>query len=91
MKYSIEYSTQFKRDIRKVKRRGCDLNELFDIVEMLANDIALPERNHDHPLIGKYAGCRECHIRPDWLLIYEKTNEIRLVSMLRTGSHSDLF
>lgn len=72
MSYNVEYSTQFHRDIRKAKKRGLQLTDLFEVVEILASGKNLPEKNKDHNLTGIYAGCRECHIHPDWLLIYEK-------------------
>lgn len=91
MSYNVQYSTQFRRDIRKAKKRGLQLTDLFEVVEILVNGATLPEKNKDHGLTGDYAGCRECHIHPDWLLIYEKKEEIKLLSLLRTGTHSDLF
>ena len=73
------------------KKRGLDLNELFTVVEMLANDIDLPEKHHKHLLHGDYNGYWECHINPNWLLLYEKDTEIRVLSLYRTGSHADIF
>lgn len=71
MKYKIKPTTIFKKQVRLMSRRGCDLNLLIETVDMLALGIQLPEKYHDHPLSGKWKGYRECHIRPDWLLIYK--------------------
>lgn len=91
MKYNLKYTGKFKKDIKLAKKRGLNIEVLFDIVNLIANDIKLPEKNKDHELLGNYVGSRECHIQPDWLLIYEKDTEIKLLSLIRTGSHSDLF
>ena len=64
---------------------------LNEVIKKLAQDIQLPEANLDHPLKGQYKGCRECHIQPDWLLIYSKEDRINLLSLVRIGTHSDLF
>lgn len=90
-KYDVKPTTKFRKDLKLAKRRGLLLSDLYEVVEKLANDETLPEKNHDHPLHGDYDGYRECHINPDWLLIYEKLTEIRILSLYRTGSHSDLF
>lgn len=67
------------------------MNKLFTVVEKLANDEILEENYKDHKLTGNYTGCRECHIEPDWLLIYEKVDDNLILILNRTGSHSDLF
>ena len=83
------YSGQFKKDYKLAGKRGEDIAELKKIISELLIGNDLPPKNQDHMLSGNYRGCRECHINPDWLLIYEVTeNEIKLI---RTGSHSDLF
>ena len=88
---TIKYHTMFKKDFKKIKKRGYDISRLEKIVELLANEVPLPEQFKDHNLSGNYNGFRECHIAPDWLLIYQvNNNELDLV-MSRTGSHSDLF
>lgn len=89
--YDVKSTTRFRKDLKLAKKRGLVLDNLFDVVEKLAKDEPLPEKNHDHQLCGDYEGYRECHISPDWLLIYEKDVEIRIISLYRTGSHSDLF
>ncbi|WP_339868622.1 type II toxin-antitoxin system YafQ family toxin [Pseudohongiella nitratireducens] len=85
----IVQSTRFKRDIKKARKQGKNLDELKAVIELLATSNQLPEKNLDHNLSGIYAHYRECHIRPDWLLIYRiAEDELRLA---RTGSHSELF
>lgn len=91
MSYNIKATHQYDKDVKLAKKRGLDINKLIDIVCKLASDETLPARNRDHALTGNYEGCRECHISPDWLLIYQKAEEIKLLTLIRTGSHSDLF
>lgn len=91
MKYEIQRTNQFKKDYKLAKKRGCNIDELKEIVAMLANGINLPEKYKDHALKGDYINCRECHIEPDWLLIYKITETVMILSLERTGSHSDLF
>lgn len=83
-------TTQFKRDYRKIAASGrYSRKDFLTVVELLALDKSLPAKFRDHSLVGEWKGYRECHIKPDWLLIYEKPdNELILV---RTGSHSELF
>ena len=69
--YNIRPTTKFQKDLKRVKKRGFDISLLTDIIKKLAAGEPLPEKNRDHQLSGDYAGCRECHITPDWLLIYE--------------------
>ncbi len=91
MKYRIVLSNRFKKDLKAVVRRGYDLSLINDVVDKLAAGEKLPENNCDHSLTGKYKNCRECHITPDWLLIYEIENNELILYLTRTGSHSDLF
>jgi len=79
----------FKRDAKRAERRGKDLAKLRRLLSLLIEQAPLPERYRDHPLKGKWAGCRDIHIEPDWLLIYQIDGD-RLV-LLRTGTHADLF
>ena len=72
-------------------KRGYDMRLLDEVVSKLANGETLPDKNRDHSLVGNFAGCRECHITPDWLLIYEIDDGELLLYLTRTGSHSDLF
>lgn len=88
---TIKYHTLFKKDFRRIKKRGYDISRLEKIVELLANEVPLPEQFKDHNLTGNYNGFRECHIAPDWLLIYQVNNNELVLVLSRTGSHSDLF
>ena len=87
----IVLSNQFKKDIKSAQKRGLKLELLTEVVDTLASQQSLPEKYHDHSLIGSYANFRECHIKPDWLLIYRIDNDDLLLFLFRTGSHSDLF
>ena len=88
---TIKYQTAFKKDYKRVVRRGYDVRLLVKVIELLAEQKPLPKEYHDHNLTGNYAGCRECHITPDWLLIYEVKETELLLYLTRTGTHSDLF
>ena len=84
------WTAQFKKDLKKVASSGrYQASELLEIVTKLEKDERLAERNRDHALTGEWRHHRECHIRPDWLLIYKITPE--LLTLVRTGSHSELF
>jgi len=91
MSYRIQATHQYEKDVKLAKKRGLNIDNLIDVVCKLANEEALPAKNKDHALTGNFAGYRECHISPDWLLIYQKTEDIKLLTLIRTGSHSDLF
>jgi len=85
----IVWSSQFKRDYKRAKRQGADISQLEDVIKLLVSNQALATRYRDHPLVGNRKGYRECHIQPDWLLIYRiEGNELQLIE---TGSHADLF
>ncbi len=84
----IRRTSQFKTDVKRMKRRGKDLGNLKGVLEKIASGQELEPRHRDHVLVGQYRGTRECHIEPDWLLIYEKAESVVLI---RTGTHSDLF
>lgn len=92
---TIVPSNQFKRDLRLMKRRGLDIGKLLAVIDQLADDLVLAESLKDHPLVGNYKGFRECHIEPNWLLIYRKDDdeslELHELLLARTGTHSDLF
>lgn len=90
-KYDIILTNSFRRDYKTISKRGYDLTLLKEVVEILAGGEPLPERYRDHALSGNFLGCRECHIRPDWLLIYEIEDDELILYLTRTGSHSDLF
>ena len=91
MKYEIKFTNQFKKDLKVAKKQGKDIEKLFEIIEKLANHEPLASKYHDHGLTGKYKGCRECHIDPDWLLIYEIIEDIMVLLLYRVGNHSELF
>jgi mRNA interferase YafQ len=91
MMYTIKPTTRFQKDVKRAKKRGYDLSLLTAILKLLAAGQPLPERYRDHALTGDYTGCRECHITPDWLLIYEIDGGNLILYLTRTGSHSDLF
>jgi len=82
-------TTQFRRDYKLAKKRGLDMDGLGDVIGMLLRQEELPPRMQDHALSGRYTGKRECHITPDWLLVY-RVSEGKLIAD-RTGSHADLF
>jgi len=88
---TIRYYSSFKKDYKRIVKRGYDVSRLEEVLSLLANNETLPERFHDHQLAGEYLGCRECHITPDWLLIYEINHDELLLLLTRTGTHSDLF
>lgn len=88
---TIKYQSAFKRDYKRIKKRGYDIRLLEEVVGLLAQRKTLPERYRDHSLSGNYVGCRECHITPDWLLIYSINESELVLYLMRTGTHSDLF
>ena len=88
--YEVKETTQFKKDYRLAKRRGQNLQLLKDIILISADGQTLPEKNRDHTLTGDWIGFRECHITPDWLLVYKKEDDILVLTLTRIGTHSDL-
>ncbi len=82
MKYKIKFTARFKKDLKLVKKQGKDIDKLFDIVERIARDEILDEKYRDHSLSGNYKGARECHIEPDFLLIYEKIDDVLVLSLV---------
>jgi len=87
----LRYSAKFKKDFKLVQKKGYDISLFEEILSMLCNENILSPKHKDHPLSGNYAGFRECHITPDWLLIYKIEKEILVLSLTRTGTHSELF
>lgn len=87
----IQYEKTFKKDYKRVIKRGYDPALLEEVLEILVREEPLPEKYRDHSLSGNYNGYRECHIAPDWLLIYKILHEKLVLLLTRTGSHSDLF
>jgi mRNA interferase YafQ len=88
---TIKYQKAFRRDYKRIVRRGYDVRLMEQVIDILAAGEELPEKYQDHLLMGDYAGCRECHITPNWLLVYEIKNEELILCLTRTGTHSDLF
>ena len=91
MQYELIVTGKFKKSLKLARKRGLDISLLEDIVTMLQNNIPLEEKHRDHELKGKYQGFRECHIQPDWLLIYLKEDGILTLTLVDTGTHADLF
>ena len=88
---TIKYQTAFKKDYKRIRKRGYDISQLEIVICMLAEGQELPPKYRDHNLSGEYANCRECHIAPDWLLVYEVKEKELLLYLIRTGTHSDIF
>ncbi|MBR4861527.1 MAG: type II toxin-antitoxin system YafQ family toxin [Firmicutes bacterium] len=91
MKYEIKFTSQFKKDLKLAKRQNKNTDKLFYVIEKLAKGEPLEEVYRDYDLIGNYRGCRECHIEPDWLLIYEIVDDVLVLMLYRVGTHSELF
>ena len=91
MKLSIVWTTQFKKDYKLAQKRHMNIELLDDIIRILSRGGKLPEKNKDHGLTGNWTGYRECHILPDWLLVYRIDNDVLVLTLVRSGSHSDLF
>ena len=90
-KLTVKFTTQFRKDYKLAMKRGLRIALLEEVVERLAMGEPLPEKNRDHALTGDWVGHRECHIQPDWLLIYRIEDDVLVLTLARTGSHSDLF
>ena len=88
---NVVTSNRFIKDLKTLRKRGMDLSLLDQIVEKIANDVALDSNNRDHQLVGDYVNFRECHIKSDWLLIYAIDKPANELFLFRTGTHSDLF
>ena len=91
MKYEIVPSNKFRKDLKLAEKRGYEIKKIRDVIAALADGQQLDERYSDHTLTGNYAGYRECHIQPDWLLIYRIQESELILLLSRTGTHSDLF
>nr|AGS53200.1 YafQ toxin protein [uncultured bacterium contig00081] len=89
-KYEIQKTSRFKGDYKLIKKRGYDLALLAEVIRVLAKGEQLDAKYKDHPLKGSFVGCRECHVTPDWLLIYEIDDDKLYLYLTRTGTHSDL-
>ena len=91
MNRDIVWTTQFKKDYKQALKRHMDIELLDNIIRSLSRGETLPERNKDHALTGDWVGHRECHILPDWLLVYRVEDDVLVLTLARTGTHSDLF
>ncbi len=91
MSREIYLSSEFKRDLKRLKHQTLLVNEAMSVVNRLANDETLEAKFKDHALSGKFAGLRECHVRPDLLLVYKKEREMLILTCIRLGSHSEIF
>lgn len=91
MKYELAVTGKLKKGLKLAQKRGLDITLLEDIVEKLLKGIPLDEKNKDHELKGQYKGFRECHIQPDWLLIYLVEDDVLVLTLVATGTYSDLF
>lgn len=91
MKYEVKLTGQFKRDLKLAKKQGKDIDKLFQVISTIAEGKKLDAKYRDHGLSGNYAGCRECHVEPDWLLVYEVIDRVLVLAIYRIGSHSELF
>ena len=90
-KYIVKPTTQFKNDFKLAMKRSMKIELLDEVIAMLAMGETLPDKHKDHALTGNWVGHRECHILPDWLLIYRIEDEVLVLTLARTGTHSDLF
>lgn len=91
MNREIVWTTQFKKDYKLTLKRHLDIELLDNVIRILSRGETLPERNKDHALTGEWVGHRECHILPDWLLVYRIEDDVLVLTLSRTGTHSDLF
>ena len=91
MSYSLEYTNQMKKDVKLAVKRGLNMSLFKTVIELLEKDGKLPAKYKPHVLKGNYNGLWECHIQPDWLLIWNQDESIKLISLTRTGTYSDLF
>ena len=89
--YSVVQTSGFKKELARAKKRGLSSEDFDEVVVMLKNDEPLPPKYKDHKLSGKFRGYRECHINPDWLLVYKKYKDELILILAHTGTHSDLF
>ena len=90
-KYTVKTTTLFKKDFKLAMKRGLNVELLENIITLLAMGEPLPAKNKDHALTGNWVGHRECHILPDWLLVYRVEDDVLVLTLARTGTHSDLF
>lgn len=87
----ISVTNQYLKDLKMAKKRGLDIQKLNEVVRLIVEEIPLPPQYKDHKLVGDFVGCRECHVQPDWLLVYSVDKVVSILCLIRIGSHSDLF
>lgn len=90
-KYDVAWTGQFKKDYKLARKRNLKIELLDEIIRKLSRDEVLSQENRDHALSGNWSGYRECHVQPDWLLIYRIEEGLLILTLTRTGTHSDLF
>ena len=91
MKYDVIRTARFRKELKKMLKRGADLDKLEAVVSILASGVKLPPQYRDHALSGNLEGLRDCHITPDWVLLYTIQDDVLVLTLTRTGSHADLF
>ena len=91
MNYQLEFTRQYLKDLKQARKRGLEENRQNDIILLLLKGEQQPASNRDHALTGNYRGYRECHISPDWLWIYRRNQTLQIVTLVRIGTHADLF
>lgn len=90
-KYKIEMSARYRKGLRRMIKRGRDENKILDVIDKLASGVPLPPKNEDHPLHGEWEGMRECHVEPNWLLIYGIYEDVLILALNSTGTHAEVF
>ncbi len=91
MMYTLKFTSAYKKSYKQMIKRGLDVSLLDEVVDRLRRGLPLDEKHHDHELTGNFKGFRECHVKPDWLLIYLVENDILTLTLVDTGTHSDIF
>ena len=89
--YEVKFTAAFKKSYRQMKKRGYDISLLDEVIDQLRQGKKLDEKYRDHGLTGNWSGFRECHVKPDWLLVYLIENDILTLTLVDTGSHADIF
>ena len=89
--YEVKFTTAYRRSYKLMKKRGLDISALDEVVDLLRQGKQLDGKYHDHGLTGKFNGFRECHVKPDWLLVYLIENDVLTLTLVDTGTHSDIF
>ena len=91
MVYELVKTSRFKAGVKLARKRGLNISLLENVIEKLCQDQPLDAKHHNHELAGKFKGIWECHIQPDWLLLYLKDNDVLVLTLIDTGTHSDIF